>query len=118
MATGGMPQDFQSLMSSLGKIVQKYPSVQSYLERAKLEHQYGQYEEELRDISAVIDLLPAGKAKTQALVRKAKLQHTVGDLRASEHTVAGVLAADPTNEQCLHLRERLEYEMKRASIRK
>lgn len=118
MATGGMKRDLQALLSALGAVVKKYPSVKSYAERAKLMHQAGLYESELENISGMISLLPPGKQQTQALVRKAKVEYLLGDLRASEQTVAGVLAKDPKNENCLNLQERLEYEMKRASMRK
>lgn len=117
VAAGYRTKSIADQMTTLEQIIQKFPSERAYRERAKLWHDLGQFDKEMEDLARLVSMTPAGPQRTGYLIRKADLEYSVGDLRAAMETVAQVLAADPENEHCLFLKDRMQFEMKRANIK-
>jgi tetratricopeptide (TPR) repeat protein len=117
VAAGYRTKSIADQMTTLEQIIQKFPSEKAYQERAKLWHDLGVFDKELEDLARLVSMAPAGPRRTAHLVRKADVEYSIGDLRAAMETVAQALAADPENEHCLFLKDRMQFEMKRANIK-
>ncbi len=105
------------LLPDLQPLVQKYPSVRSYSQRATVLHEFGRLEEETSDLTHLIAMLPPGPENVDKRLHKAEVEYTLGDLRAAKKTTISVLQVQPDNARAKVLMGKIEKEMKRASMK-
>ncbi len=105
------------LLPDLQPLVQKYPSVRSYSQRATVLHEFGRLEEETSDLTHLIAMLPPGPENVDKRLHKAEVEYTLGDLRAAKKTTISVLQVQPDNARAKVLLGKIEKEMKRASMK-
>ena len=105
------------LLGDLKPLLERFPSANVYKERAKVYHEKGLYDEEISDLTHLIEMLPPGEEQLNTLVRKAEVEWVMGDLRAAKKTLSIVLKVQPGNARGDFLMNTVQKEMKRASIK-
>lgn len=105
------------LLDDLKPLVERYPSVRVYKERAKVFHENGQDDEEVGDLAHLIEIMPPGEEQLKTRIRKAEVEYVMGDLRAAKKTVTTVLKIQPGNARAVYLMSAIQKEMKRASLK-